>query len=394
MNTMNRPAAGVDLLFQAEIREAVRAAYHAIPSGAGRPLVERLYPDDVVTDIPASAISWALGVGDPVAHARLEPGEVVLDLGCGGGIDTVLAAAQVGPSGRVIGVDLLPEMCERAQAAARAAGVDGRCGFEVGEMEDLPLPDASVDVIISNGVLNLSPRKGRALAEAARVLRPGGRLCIADLIVEAELPPEVLASPAAWAGCIAGAVSERVLRKKLVRAGFTDVDVAGHTPFSLDDVALYPLFTSEIIDLMHQLLPRSAQQQIALGVIVQGRRSDGADGEPAVATALASSGATPLDEITPDAVEAPGVTIRHLKGVEDAQLKVLDVEPGGSTPHHTHAHAHEGVVIDGQGWLRLEEGDEPLRPGVTFSVAPRAPHAIASADGHPLRFVCMDCLLD
>jgi hypothetical protein len=203
-------------------------------------------------------------------------------------------------------------------------------------MEERPVPDGTVDVVISNGVLNLSPRKSRALAEAARVLRPGGRLCFADLIVEGELPPEVLASPAAWAGCIAGAVSERVLRRKLVRAGFTGIEVTGHVPFTLDDVALYPLFTEDVVDLMRQLLPQSALEQIAIGVIVHGRLADGRDDPLPVATPLsAASGARPLDAIIPDAVEAPGVTIRHLKGVEDAQLKVLDVEPGGlhPTPH-------------------------------------------------------------
>lgn len=391
---MSQPAAGADLLFQAEIREAVHAAYRDIPTGAGRPLVERLYGTDALTDVPGSAIAWALGVGDPVAQAQLQPGDVVLDLGCGGGIDTVLAARQVGPTGRVIGIDLLPQMCERARAATREAGVDGWCDIEVGEIEDLPVPDRSVDVIISNGVLNLSPRKGRALAEAARTLRPGGRLCIADLIVEAELPPEVLASPAAWAGCLAGAVSERVLRKKLVRAGLGDVDVSDHRPFSLDDVARYPLFTPDILDMMAQLLPRVAQQQVALGVIVRGRRSDRSDDASASDPLQNASGTRPLEAIAPAAVEAPGVTVRQLKGVEDAQLKVLDVEPGGSTPYHTHAHAHEGVVIAGRGRLRLEGGDQPLRPGHAFSVAPQAPHAIASEDGHPVRFVCMDCLFD
>jgi arsenite methyltransferase len=390
---MTGPAAGADLLFQAEIREAVRTAYRDIPAGAGAVLAERLYPPETVRAVPATAVSWALGVGDPVAAAALSPGEVVLDLGCGGGIDTVLAARQVGPDGRVIAVDLLPEMCARTRAATEAAGVADRCQVEVGEMEDLPLPDRSVDVVISNGVLNLSPRKGRALAEAARVLRPGGRVCFADLVVETELPPEVLASTTAWAGCIAGAVSERVLRRKLVRAGFTDINVTGRTRFTLDDIGLYPLFTDDIRELLRQLLPHAAQQHIALSVVASCRRPEVPDEEPGVASRRSVSGATPLDQIAPAAVEAPGVTVRHLKGVEDAQLKVLDVEPGGSTPHHTHAHAHEGVVISGRGRLRLEEGDQPIGPGDAFSIAPQEPHAILSDARQPLRFVCMDCLL-
>ena len=124
----------------------------------------------------------------------------MLDIGCGAGIDTILAARQVGLSGRVIGLDMLDEMCWRAHATANAAGVAGCTEFKRGEMEAIPLPDESVDVVISNGVLNLSPRKARALAEVHRVLRPGGRLCVADLTVEDDLPPEVLTSESAWAG--------------------------------------------------------------------------------------------------------------------------------------------------------------------------------------------------
>jgi SAM-dependent methyltransferase len=188
-----------DLLFQDEIRGVVARAYAAIPSGGGRHAIRRFY-DDELTDLPDDAIAWALGVGNPVRHAALAPGEVVLDLGCGAAIDTILAAREVGPSGRVIGLDMLDEMCWRAQATANAAGVAGCTEFKRGEMEAIPLPDESVDVVISNGVLNLSPRKARALAEVYRVLRPGGRLCVADLTVEDDLPPEVLTSESAWVG--------------------------------------------------------------------------------------------------------------------------------------------------------------------------------------------------
>lgn len=124
----------------------------------------------------------------------------MLDVGSGGGIDTILAAKRVGPSGRAIGLDLLDEMIDRARGHAMAAGVEGWTEFVRGEMEAIPLPDASVDVVISNGVINLSPRKSRVLAEIHRVLRPGGRLCVADLTVENELPPEVMNNEAAWAG--------------------------------------------------------------------------------------------------------------------------------------------------------------------------------------------------
>ena len=189
-----------DLLFQSEIKEVVRDAYAHIDAGAGRPAAQRLYSEDELSALPSGAVDWALGVGNPVRHAELKPGEIVLDVGCGAGLDSLLAARAVGPSGRVIGLDLLEEMCERGRAHAREAGVDRWTEFVQGEMEDIPLPDASVDVVISNGVINLSPRKSRVLAEIRRVLRPDGRLAIADLTVNDELPSELQTNDAAWAG--------------------------------------------------------------------------------------------------------------------------------------------------------------------------------------------------
>jgi arsenite methyltransferase len=189
-----------DLLFQREIKEMVRSAYAGIDSGAGRPAAQRLYSEAELVALPVGAVDWALGVGNPVRHAALQPGEIVLDLGCGAGIDTILAARAIGPSGRAIGLDLLEEMCERARAHAQDVGVHPWTEFVRGEMEDIPLPDSSVDVVISNGVINLSPRKSRVLAEIRRVLRPGGRLCVADLTVNDELPSELLTNDAAWAG--------------------------------------------------------------------------------------------------------------------------------------------------------------------------------------------------
>jgi SAM-dependent methyltransferase len=189
-----------DLLFQSEIKEVVRKAYAGIDAGAGRPAAKRLYSDEELGALPPSAVDWALGVGNPVRHADLRAGEIVLDVGCGAGIDTILAARAVGPTGRAIGLDLLEEMCERARGHAQDAGVAEWTEFVRGEMEDIPLPDASVDVVISNGVINLSPRKSRVLAEIRRVLRPGGRLSVADLTVNDELPTELQTNDAAWAG--------------------------------------------------------------------------------------------------------------------------------------------------------------------------------------------------
>jgi arsenite methyltransferase len=189
-----------DLMFQEEIKNAVRHAYSAISAGGGETVARRFYSDDELAEVPAGAIEWALSVGNPVRYAFLCPSETVLDVGSGGGIDTILAARQVGPEGKAIGLDILEEMCERGRRHAGEAGVGGWTEFIQGEMEDIPLPDGSVDVVISNGVLNLSARKSRALAEIVRVLRSGGRICIADLTLEGELPPEVANDQSAWAG--------------------------------------------------------------------------------------------------------------------------------------------------------------------------------------------------
>jgi arsenite methyltransferase len=189
-----------DLMFQQEIKDTVQQAYAAITSGGGETVARQLYSDQELAEVPRGAIEWALGVGNPVRYARLQPGQVVLDVGSGGGIDTILAARRVGPEGRAIGLDTLEEMCERGRTHATEAGVEGWTDFLQGEMEDIPLPDASVEVMISNGVLNLSARKSRALAEIFRVLGPGGRICMADLTVEGQLPPEVANDQSAWAG--------------------------------------------------------------------------------------------------------------------------------------------------------------------------------------------------
>jgi ubiquinone/menaquinone biosynthesis C-methylase UbiE len=187
-------------MFQEEIKEAVRRAYSTISAGGGEAVARRFYSEEELAEVPADAVGWALSVGNPVRYAFLRPGERVLDVGSGGGIDTILAARRVGPNGRSIGLDILEEMCERGRRHAAQARVEGWTEFVHGEMEDIPLPDGSVDVVISNGVLNLSARKSRALAEIFRLLRPGGRICIADLTVEGELPPEIANDQSAWAG--------------------------------------------------------------------------------------------------------------------------------------------------------------------------------------------------
>jgi arsenite methyltransferase len=182
-----------------EIKEIVREAYGAIDSST-EAVARKLYSEEELALVPRSAIERALGVGNHVRVAEIEPGETILDLGCGGGIDAILAAHRAGPSGRVLALDFLPEMLERTAEAAAEAGLRTVETIE-GDIDDIPLPDGSVDHVISNGVINLAPRKRRVLAECARVLVPAGKLSISDLTVgDEELPPEILTHPATWAG--------------------------------------------------------------------------------------------------------------------------------------------------------------------------------------------------
>jgi SAM-dependent methyltransferase len=259
-----------DFLSQAAIHDAVRETYRAVRPTDGR-VAERFYSPDELAGIPDETLRIALGVGNPVRNAGLRPGEDVVDLGSGGGIDCLLAGRAVGPKGSVVGVDFLPEMVTRATHAARDAALD-HVRFVVGEMEALPLPDASVDVVISNGVVNLSPRKVRVLAEAFRVLRSGGRVAIADLVLEHDLPPEIQTHPAAWAGCLSGALSEMAMYKGLRRAGFRDVAVEPLGGFGIAECALYPLFDEPLLDLLRRLVPSERQDRIAMSVLIRARK--------------------------------------------------------------------------------------------------------------------------
>jgi len=186
-----------------------------------------LYAVDETSDLPPEAVLASLGCGNPTALANLQPGEVVLDLGSGGGIDVLLSARRVGPTGKAYGLDMTEEMLALARANQRRAGVEN-VELLKGEIEDVPLPDEIVDVIISNCVVNLSLDKDRALAEAFRVLKPGGRFAITDVLFQGDMsrvPQALLDDPDAWSACIAGALEERDYLDRLRRAGFADAAV-------------------------------------------------------------------------------------------------------------------------------------------------------------------------
>lgn len=216
-----------------EVRENVRRHYAEAARGAssccsGPVDVDlfghALYDEQDRAQLPVEALVASLGCGNPTALADLRPGETVLDLGSGGGIDVLLSARRVGPAGMAYGLDMTDEMLDLARANQVKAGV-GNAEFRKGHIEDIPLPDDSVDVIISNCVVNLSADKGRVFAEAFRVLRPGGRLAISDVVLSRELPQELDAVTALWTGCITGALTEQACAEGLEAAGFSDVAI-------------------------------------------------------------------------------------------------------------------------------------------------------------------------
>jgi arsenite methyltransferase len=193
-------------------------------SGCADPITSNLYDENQAGEIPQEAVLASLGCGNPIALARLNPGEIVLDLGSGGGIDVLLSAKRVGPTGKAFGLDMTDEMLALANENKNKAGIEN-VEFLRGEIEHIPLPDNSVDVIISNCVINLSADKDAVLREAFRVLKPGGRLAVSDVVTRGEILPEIRKSVLLWVGCIAGALDEAEYRGKLNAAGFQDVDV-------------------------------------------------------------------------------------------------------------------------------------------------------------------------
>ena len=198
------------------------------------PITSNLYDAGETAGLPAQAVAASLGCGNPTALAALRPGDIVLDLGSGGGIDVLLSAQRVGPTGKAYGLDMTDEMLALARENQRKAGVEN-VEFLKGEIEDIPLPDGSVDVIISNCVINLSADKDRVLVEAFRVLKPGGQLAVSDVVVRGEMPPAIRKSVELWIGCVAGALEEQEYREKLTKAGFGAIDLEPTRIYRVED---------------------------------------------------------------------------------------------------------------------------------------------------------------
>jgi SAM-dependent methyltransferase len=220
------------------LKEVVREKYGEIARSVGAggsgccgsaevrcdPITSNLYASDEAAALPAEAVAASLGCGNPTALAQLHPGETVLDLGSGGGVDVLLSARRVGPTGKAYGLDMTDDMLALARENQRKSGLDN-VEFLKGEIENIPLPDDSVDVVISNCVINLSSDKKRVLAEAFRVLRPGGRFAVSDVVVRGEVPAEIRRNVELWIGCVAGALREDEYCSHLTAAGFTDIEI-------------------------------------------------------------------------------------------------------------------------------------------------------------------------
>ena len=238
-----------------DIQQAIRDKYGAIASsvikssqnpdccgpsacGCADPITSNLYSDAETGALPADAVTASLGCGNPTALVALEAGQTVLDLGSGGGIDVLLSARRVGPTGRVYGLDMTDEMLALARSNQRKAGISN-VEFLKGTIEAIPLPANTVDVIISNCVINLSSDKDAVLREAFRVLKPGGRFAVSDVVVRGDVPKDVRRSMELWVGCIAGALEEREYASKLQSAGFTDVEVEPWRIYKVDDARAF-----------------------------------------------------------------------------------------------------------------------------------------------------------
>jgi len=213
------------------------------------PITSNLYDETQAGHIPEKALKASLGCGNPTALAQLNPGEIVLDLGSGGGIDVLLSARRVGPAGKAYGLDMTDNMLALARENQRKAGVEN-VEFLKGEMENIPLPDASVDVIISNCVINLSADKDRVLREAFRVLKPGGRFAVSDVVTRGDVPDTVRQSMLLWVGCIAGALGYEEYQAKLSAAGFEAVEIEPTRVYNIEDARAFLLAEGVDVDVI------------------------------------------------------------------------------------------------------------------------------------------------
>lgn len=202
------------------------------------PITSRLYDETQAGQIPEDALKASLGCGNPTALATINPGEIVLDLGSGGGIDVLLSARRVGPTGKAYGLDMTDEMLALARENQKKSGI-GNVEFLKGEIEHIPLPDNSVDVIISNCVINLSADKDRVMREAFRVLKPGGRFAVSDIVTRGAMPAEIREPVLLWVGCISGALEENDYRSKLTTAGFENVTVEPTRVYRVEDARFF-----------------------------------------------------------------------------------------------------------------------------------------------------------
>lgn len=208
------------------------------PDGCCDPITSKLYDAAQTGELPQEAVLASLGCGNPTALAQLNPGETVLDLGSGGGIDVLLSARRVGPSGKAYGLDMTDEMLALARENQRKAGIEN-VEFLKGEIENIPLPDNSVDVIISNCVINLSGDKDRVLREAFRVLKPSGRFAVSDVVTRGEVPPDMRENVLLWVGCIAGALQDSDYVAKLTRAGFDGIEIETTRIYDVEDARAF-----------------------------------------------------------------------------------------------------------------------------------------------------------
>jgi len=243
----SKTTTGQDNISEEDVRKAVRERYTKLanqetsccgPSVSTMCSCGSLYPNAEILSLPQDAISVSAGCGNPTAIASLKPGMTVVDLGSGGGIDVFLAAKKVGPQGKVFGIDATPEMIYRARSTAKETGYDN-VEFRLGEIEHMPLDRDVADVVISNCVINLAPDKGRVFEEAFRILKPGGKLAVSDIVLLKDLPDSIRKNLKAWSECVSGAISEKEYLAAIKRAGFENIKVEDRVIYTHDQLVSY-----------------------------------------------------------------------------------------------------------------------------------------------------------